>query len=782
MDISNTTFDSNNDDIINRIVRIYDSATPEEQSLLYKIVQEIAEDNHSTTYTDLWLADYKEIPVDIDTFIENDLYLGKTNRNGAAVYPYWRKVLHDIFDTGNKYQEVMLTGATRIGKTSTAVTAAHYMLYRLMCLKDPQKFFNKKEMSKFSILFFNVTKELAGSVAFREYNDTLKLSPWFCEHGTFSNSERDFVYIPEGGKIVIEYGSDASHGLGKQIYCAVADEANFSHASIKDVSKSKARMQATYNTIVARVRGTFRQEGQVFGKVFAVSSKRSDSDFLEFYIEQQMLAGAQDHMYVSDKPQWEVLPSSMFNKERFYIAVGDRHKRGFVIPDNQCGEDALQELRDQGYTLLTPPIDMRPEFVADFDIALRDLAGISVVGTLSFITQDSLTACIGTRRNPFLHDILEIGTKDTYTIEEFFHQDLVELTLKHCPMYLHLDLSLNTDRSGISGIVQSGRLTIETENNKTVSMPKFSHIFSVAIQAPRGDKIPYAKITAFICWLRKSGFNIQGISRDQFQSEYMAQLLEAQGFDVKKLSLDRTSDGYDALRSVLLEHRMDMLDCKLLQDELIHLQRNAATGRIDHPVGGCFVADTYISLVGEADMTIRKLVEDSAHTHYVYTVNEITQSIEVKPIVKAFFTKQVNKILQITLDNNKIIECTLDHRFLLNDGIYEAAQNLTTQSAFIFTSNRIRSLHVVDKLVDVYDLEIQDNHNFKLSAGLFVHNSKDVADSFGGSVWNAILSNPEDSVPMRNALAAAALVNLRPAPNSKASSLGNAFADIFKNK
>lgn len=211
----------NPEELINRIKNIYTSCDSAEQEVLMQILRELAETGESPTYEQVWLADYKELPVDIDTFLNSDTYLGKTNRNGASVFPFWRKELHNVFDAGNKYYEWILTGATRIGKTSTAISGAAYMLYRLMCLRDPQKYFGKKEVSKFSILFFNITKELASSVAFREFNDTLKASPWFCQHGHFSNSEENFVYIPEGGKIVITAGSSGSHALGQQVYCLV---------------------------------------------------------------------------------------------------------------------------------------------------------------------------------------------------------------------------------------------------------------------------------------------------------------------------------------------------------------------------------------------------------------------------------------------------------------------------------------------------------------------------------------------------------------------------------
>lgn len=170
-------------------------------------------------------------------------------------------------------------------------------------------------------------------------------------------------------------------------------------------------------------------------------------------------------------------------------------------------------------------------------------------------------------------------------IEDFIHLNEVPDSLKRVPLFIHLDLSLNTDRTGISCGGITGRKVITSQDGKSVSEPVFTHMFSVAIEAPRDDKISYSKVVAFICWLRKSGYNISRISRDQFQSEYLAQELERQGFTVDKLSLDRTPDGYIAFHSVLIEERIDMLDCRLLQDELIYLQRDMVTGKFDHLPG-----------------------------------------------------------------------------------------------------------------------------------------------------------------------------------------------------
>lgn len=51
-------------------------------------------------------------------------------------------------------------------------------------------------------------------------------------------------------------------------------------------------------------------------------------------------------------------------------------------------------------------------------------------------------------------------------------------------------------------------------------------------------------------------------------------------------------------------------------------------------------------------------------------------------------------------------------------------------------NHKIVSIESITQLVKVYDLEIEDNHNFALSAGVIVHNChKDLSDSVAGSIW-----------------------------------------------
>lgn len=571
------------DTLPQRIQEIYDTCSEKEKEVLIQILQELSIDGDSPTYRNLWLQDFKDVPVSIDQFICDPYYLGSVNRNGEAVYPYWRQTLRNIFNAGNKYNEIILSGATRIGKSSTAIIIVAYMLYRLMLYRDPHEYFKKKQVSKFSIIFANLTKDLALGVAYREFQDTLKASPFFNEHGSFSRSDRNFYYVPEGNNIEIIAVSDGAQALGKQVWCCFLDEVSFAKSGVKDINKAKAHMKALYDTVNARVSGTFRIGGDVYGKLIAGSSKNLDNDFLSSHIETQLNSG-NTHLYIVDEPQWKILPPSMFSDEKFYFTVGDRYKRGFVVPKENEDEAHLQEYRGQGYQVIEAPAELRRNFLADYDISLRDIAGISVVGSMGFITQEAVTPCISeTRHNPFYTDVIQIGTKDNATIEQYFHIEDVPVEYRRQYIAIHLDLAEVSDRQGISGVCVDGTKLVTDYDGKKVSLPFFRQIFAVGIEAPRGDRMSFQKVVNFLLWLRRNGFNIGVISTDQFQSSYVRETLSQQGFNTKKISVDRSEDPYIGLKNILYDQRIELIKNQIQEDELVNLQR--INGRVDHPEG-----------------------------------------------------------------------------------------------------------------------------------------------------------------------------------------------------
>lgn len=68
------------------------------------------ENNIRQQAIDKLLEIYEEIPVDIDTFLEDPNYLGGTTNKGKAIYPAWRIAMREIFEDPYKYTTVVLTG------------------------------------------------------------------------------------------------------------------------------------------------------------------------------------------------------------------------------------------------------------------------------------------------------------------------------------------------------------------------------------------------------------------------------------------------------------------------------------------------------------------------------------------------------------------------------------------------------------------------------------------------------------------------------------------------
>ena len=383
--------------------------------------------------------------------------------------------------------------------------------------------------------------------------------------------------------------------IGISHNCCALDEVNFLKAGTKDVNLGKQHMRSLYNTANARITGTFRLRGEVYGKLFVCSSKNTDDDYLSDHIEEQLNAG-NTHLYLFDKPQWEVLPKEMFSDEIFYITVGDRYKRGFVIPKENEDEEHFNEYLEQGFQILEVPKDYETNFRADYDIALRDIAGISVAGAMGFITQDSISPCVAQDRpNPFYEDIISTGLHDNDTIENHFHLEAVPPALKRLTYNIHIDFSETSDRTGISAVGPDGsKIVYDPQTEKKISMPFYRQLFQVAIQAPPGDRLSFQKVINFIIWLRRNGFHINIVSTDQYQSAYVRENLEQKGFATEKVSVDKSEDPYISLRNLLQDQRIDLVKHQLQEDEMVRLQR--LNNRIDHPPKGS--KDTSDALCG----------------------------------------------------------------------------------------------------------------------------------------------------------------------------------------
>ena len=200
--------------------------------------------------------------------------------------------------------------------------------------------------------------------------------------------------------------------------------------------------------------------------------------------------------------------------------------------------------------------------------------------------------------------------------------------------------------------------------------------------------------------------------------------------------------------------------------------------------GGCFRGDTQIALADGRHLSFKELVAEQAEgkEHFCYTIRT-DGKVGIERILHPRVTKTNAEVVQVTLDNGEAIVCTPDHRFMLRDGSYKAAADLTpddslmplyrqgdrqliwcpqSQAWFLnaalsqpMTQNRgnhgeiaptldpisvgavppcpplaaapqnhrIVAVERLTEQCDVYDIEVPHSHNFALASGVFVHNS-----------------------------------------------------------
>lgn len=741
----------------------------EEKKVALQILQEIADDGVSDTYSKLQYADFNEIPVDIITFLKDERYLGKawhTASGKCKLFPYWENKLKELFPDNltTNYNTFILSGARGLGKSEISVACGLYLMYRIMCLKNPLDYYNLKPTEKFVFAFMNIKLDLAEEIGISKLQNTVQMSPWFMSRGTLTGKTNIKWNPPD--YIEIKIGSDSSAVIGLPIIFAFFDEISF--IKNMDVEIQKRKAIDMIDTAIGGMKTRFTNKGKNPSLLCLGSSKRSEKSFLETHIKEKQETDGENTLIV-DEPVWNVRPPEEYSGVRFPVALGNKFLVSQVIKDNVKD---FKPFIDRGYRILDVPIEYREKFLEDIDRALCDYAGISSSELSTYISGERWAEAKNPDiQNPFVSDEIEVGNakNDVMQYYNFFDLSRVDSRLKSRPLFVHLDMSLTGDKTGIAGV------WIVSKDVHTGDVPPsrelhFRLAFSVSIKAPKGYQVSFEKNRQFIYWLRESGFNLKAISSDTFQSADLGQTLLAKGYDYSVISVDRVDTDhickpYQYFRSAIYEDRFEAYDdCPLLTKEILSLERNNTNGKIDHPVNGCFTGDTLVRLVDGRSLSFLELIDEyeKGKVNYVYSVNLDKKCIEPKRITKAWKTLENQKLVRITFDNGESVECTYNHRFMLRNGSYVEAQNLIPGDPMmsLYTkvsskglrgvwSNRYRaekhkicnhtvvSVEYIDKVEDVYDIEVEDNHNFALDCGVFVHNSKDQSDAVCGATWNA---------------------------------------------
>lgn len=542
-----------------------------------------------------FLSGLDRAPVDIETFIDSDEFLGGTD---MVIWPEVRQAIIEIncnWWKGAKdgaYIEAVLMGATGTGKTSISMVSTMYHLYILSCMKNPQAFYGFPKATSIVFAIMGAKPRVVNKVIYVPMRKLIESMPYFQKHMMPNKLIDSEMYFEEKNIRIAQSGGDEDAILGEAIIGGIVDEINFMNVVLRskkaEVTSGRAGLydqaEQVHSTMMRRKRGRFTRPGPMIGVVFASSSTRYKGDFTDkrkTVIEQKEIRTA----YVYNRRQYEVVPQERFSGEKFLLVIGnDIHHDTRVVKE---GEDL-----PEGAWVEEIPIEYLNDFQTKPYDALRDVMGISNNALSPFIKQrHKIYECVEFGKEQNLESFL---VRDHVTLGEHGMPQVKGGT--YCmnpsrPRYVHIDLSRNEDRCGISMIRFDGMQKVQRQSGLPELMPICTVEMACTITPDANNEIDIAEIRSWVAQLKtKFGFPIKGVSYDGFDSRESIQAWKKGGLRATMISVDRYPTNYKQFRDAMYDRRIALPDDPELMTEIIELEydetANAGSGKVDHPVSG----------------------------------------------------------------------------------------------------------------------------------------------------------------------------------------------------
>ncbi len=100
--------------------------------------------------------------------------------------------------------------------------------------------------------------------------------------------------------------------------------------------------------------------------------------------------------------------------------------------------------------------------------------------------------------------------------------------------------------------------------------------------------------------------------------------------------------------------------------------------------GGCFDGNTKVALADGRNLSFKELIEENKNgkENFCYTIKN-DGSIGIEKIENPRLTRENAEVIKIVLDNDEEIICTPNHKFMLRDGNYKEAKDLTKENSLM---------------------------------------------------------------------------------------------------
>ena len=532
-------------------------------------------------------ADFEEIPVDVYEFVTSEEYCGLKELSEhqyslvkAMSQIYKKETLLALYgdeDRANKrwretYREVIMQLGKGSGKDFTSTVAVSYVVYLLLCLKDPALYYDKPKGDSIDIINIAINSDQANRVFFKNFVERIRNNPWFEnryeeKQGSIEFDKNITVYSGHSEREAFE---------GYNTLLVILDEiSGFALESTSGHQNAKTA-PAIYDMYKASVTSRFAK----FGKLVLLSFPRFEDDFIQQKYK--------DAVYGVPDKNTGIRP--MLGEMETVIRKATL-KIDPELPDGHPGNEFEIEWEEDHiiryaypYTFalrrpsweVNPTKDLQEDYALDFyrnpgDALGRFACKPSNLKDGFFKRADKIENAFRTVNGVDEEGVFHPQFKPKGDTRYFMHVDLAQKH-DHCAVALgHIDqwIEYNIGSSGIKEYLPLVKID------------------AVRWWTPTKDKsVDFKDVIDYIKKVRREGFDLKLVTFDRWNSHDTMQDLERNGISTDQLSVDKKH--YDDFLITMYDDRLIGPKVDLLTKELGEL-RQVQKGQkvvIDHPRKG----------------------------------------------------------------------------------------------------------------------------------------------------------------------------------------------------
>ena len=511
--------------------------------------------------------EFDEKPVDLRTFVRSPEYLGLPELSDyqytlieKSSQIYKEATLVKLFgeEEGRvRFKQTANEVVAQLGKGSgkdyCSTIAVAYIVYLLLCLKDPATYYGKPPGDSIDIINIAINSQQASNVFFKGFKTRIEKSPWFAGRYTDKAAEVKFDKA-----ITVHSGhSEREAWEGYNVIVVILDEISgfaIENTTGHDQAKTGA---AIYDMYRASVDSRFPD----FGKVILLSFPRYKND----YIQQRYNAVVadietivRDHKFKMD----EDLPDGTQGNE-FEIQWEEDHILSYKIP--------------RVYALKRPTWEVNPvRKIDDFKVAFFTNP-LDALSRFACMPPDAVDAFFKSREKvEKAFNKAHLAVDNFGRLEEWFIPDPDK------EYFIHVDLAQKHDHCAVAMAHVNKWVNVKVTDTYSQPAP-IVEIDAVRFWTPTKDKsVDFTEVKDYILSLKTRGFKIRVCTFDRWNSHDMMQQLKQYGINTEILSVAKKH--YDDMAMVVAEERVVGPHIPLLIDELLQLR--IMRDKVDHPRKG----------------------------------------------------------------------------------------------------------------------------------------------------------------------------------------------------